>query len=46
MPTVPGSLQERAALRPIAARTDRFQGMLREAGELARMAEDLGFSSG
>jgi alkanesulfonate monooxygenase SsuD/methylene tetrahydromethanopterin reductase-like flavin-dependent oxidoreductase (luciferase family) len=44
MPTVPASLQQRAALRPIAARTDRFQAMLREASELARMAEDFGFS--
>ena len=42
-PTVPGSFDQRAALRPIAQRTDRFQAMLREATEIARVAEDLGF---
>src|SRR5207248_2873527 len=43
MPTVPASFEQRAALRPIAQRTDRFQAMIREAGEVARIAEDLGF---
>ena len=44
LPSIPCTLEERAALRPIAARTDRFQNMLREVGELAHIAEDLGFN--
>jgi alkanesulfonate monooxygenase SsuD/methylene tetrahydromethanopterin reductase-like flavin-dependent oxidoreductase (luciferase family) len=43
MPTVPASLEQRAALRPIAQRSDRFQQMIQQVGELARIAEDLGF---
>jgi alkanesulfonate monooxygenase SsuD/methylene tetrahydromethanopterin reductase-like flavin-dependent oxidoreductase (luciferase family) len=42
-PVVPGTPEERAALRPIAHRTDRVQQMLREMVELARLAEQGGF---
>ncbi|MET0885954.1 MAG: LLM class flavin-dependent oxidoreductase [Mycetocola sp.] len=43
LPSIPATLEERRALRPIAARTDRFQMMLDQYVELAKMAEDLGF---
>jgi alkanesulfonate monooxygenase SsuD/methylene tetrahydromethanopterin reductase-like flavin-dependent oxidoreductase (luciferase family) len=42
LPTVPGTLEERKRLRPIAAHNDRWQAMLKEIVEFARMAEDLG----
>ncbi len=46
LPTVPAaSLEERKALRPISARTERFQMMIDEVTELAQMAEDLGFDA-
>jgi len=43
LPSIPCTLEERARLRPIAARSDRFQRMLWEVGELSRIAEDLGY---
>jgi alkanesulfonate monooxygenase SsuD/methylene tetrahydromethanopterin reductase-like flavin-dependent oxidoreductase (luciferase family) len=43
LPTIPGTFEERERLRPISSRTERFQQMLDEFIELARMAEDLGF---
>ncbi|MET0378400.1 MAG: LLM class flavin-dependent oxidoreductase [Spongiibacteraceae bacterium] len=43
LPSIPCTLEERESLRPIAARTDRYQQMLDEVGELARIAEDVGF---
>ncbi|MGD9602277.1 MAG: LLM class flavin-dependent oxidoreductase [Gammaproteobacteria bacterium] len=42
-PAIPATLDEREKLRPIAARTDKFQQMLDEIVELSQMAEDLGF---
>jgi alkanesulfonate monooxygenase SsuD/methylene tetrahydromethanopterin reductase-like flavin-dependent oxidoreductase (luciferase family) len=42
LPTVPGTLEERERLRPIAAHNERWQMMLKEIVEFARMAEDLG----
>ena len=42
LPTVPGTLEERERLRPIAAHNDRWQMMLKQIVEFARMAEDLG----
>ena len=44
-PAIPASMEEREALRPIAARNDRFQQMLDEIVELSQMAEDLGFTA-
>ncbi|HEY2108106.1 MAG TPA: LLM class flavin-dependent oxidoreductase, partial [Candidatus Binataceae bacterium] len=43
LPVVPGTKEERRRLRPIAANTDRFQSMLEQTTELARVADDLGF---
>jgi len=45
LPSLPASLAERKALRPIAHHTERWQKMFEEIGEIARMAEDLGFSA-
>jgi len=44
-PAIPATMDDREKLRPIAARTDRFQQMLDEIVELSQMAEDLGFSA-
>ena len=44
-PGIPATMEEREALRPIAARNDRFQAMLDEVVELSRFAEDLGFAA-
>lgn len=44
-PAIPATMDERERLRPISARTDRFQQMLEEVVELSQMAEDLGFSA-
>jgi alkanesulfonate monooxygenase SsuD/methylene tetrahydromethanopterin reductase-like flavin-dependent oxidoreductase (luciferase family) len=43
-PVVPATPEERERLRPIAHRTERIQMMLAEMVELARIAEDAGFS--
>lgn len=45
LPTIPATLEERRALRPIANRTDRWQRMIDEVVELARLAEDVGFDA-
>ena len=42
LPTIPATMEERERLRPIAARNDRWQKMIDEVVEFARMAEDLG----
>jgi alkanesulfonate monooxygenase SsuD/methylene tetrahydromethanopterin reductase-like flavin-dependent oxidoreductase (luciferase family) len=42
LPTIPGTLEERKRLRPIAAHNERWQMMIKEIVEFARMAEDLG----
>jgi alkanesulfonate monooxygenase SsuD/methylene tetrahydromethanopterin reductase-like flavin-dependent oxidoreductase (luciferase family) len=44
-PTIPATSDERAALRPIAQKTHKFQQMLNEIREIARVAEDLGFDT-
>ena len=44
-PAIPATMDEREQLRPIAARTDRFQRMLEEIVELSQQAEALGFSA-
>src|SRR5271154_5062372 len=43
LPAIPGTPDERRRERPIAARTERWQQMLKEILECSRMAEDLGF---
>ena len=42
LPSVPGTLEDRARLRPIARNRDRDQQMLHERS-LASMADDAGF---
>lgn len=43
LPSVPGTLEDRARLRPIARNRDRYQQMLHEVRSLASMADDAGF---
>lgn len=45
LPVLPASEDERERLRPIGHRTEKWQQMLEETIELARMAEDLGFEA-
>ncbi|HXZ88922.1 MAG TPA: LLM class flavin-dependent oxidoreductase [Candidatus Binataceae bacterium] len=45
LPTIPATLEERRALRPIANHTERWQRMIGEVVEVAQMAEDLGFDA-
>ncbi|HVN90646.1 MAG TPA: LLM class flavin-dependent oxidoreductase [Candidatus Binataceae bacterium] len=42
-PVIPGTMEEREKLRPIAHRTDRTQQMLDEMVEMAELAEATGF---
>jgi len=44
-PSIPATPEERRVLRPIAQRTHKFQQMLNEAREIARVCEDLGFDT-
>ena len=43
LPSIPATREERRSERPVSANTDRFQQMLGEVVELARMAEGYGF---
>lgn len=43
LPALPGSPQERDALRPIGHRTEKWQQMIREVTYLSQMCEDYGF---
>lgn len=43
LPTVPGTLEERRALRPIGRNNERYQQMLDELRQLAVLAEEAGF---
>jgi hypothetical protein len=45
LPTVPGTYEERRALRPIGRRNDRYQQMLQELRDIAVLAEELGFDA-
>jgi hypothetical protein len=45
LPTLPATLQERRALRPIANHTERWQRMLDRVVELTQVAEDAGFDA-
>jgi alkanesulfonate monooxygenase SsuD/methylene tetrahydromethanopterin reductase-like flavin-dependent oxidoreductase (luciferase family) len=44
-PAIPASMDEREKLRPISARTDKFQQMLEEIVELSQLAEEVGFQA-
>ena len=43
LPTVPGTLEDRAKLRPIGRNNERYQQMLDELRKLAVLADDAGF---
>jgi alkanesulfonate monooxygenase SsuD/methylene tetrahydromethanopterin reductase-like flavin-dependent oxidoreductase (luciferase family) len=43
LPTLPATLAERKAQRPIAMQPERWQRMIDEVVELAQLAEDVGF---
>jgi alkanesulfonate monooxygenase SsuD/methylene tetrahydromethanopterin reductase-like flavin-dependent oxidoreductase (luciferase family) len=43
LPSLPATLEERRALRPIANHTERWQRMIEEVVEVARLLEDVGF---
>jgi alkanesulfonate monooxygenase SsuD/methylene tetrahydromethanopterin reductase-like flavin-dependent oxidoreductase (luciferase family) len=43
LPTIPATMEERRALRPIGRNTERFQMMLEELRELVVMADQAGF---
>jgi alkanesulfonate monooxygenase SsuD/methylene tetrahydromethanopterin reductase-like flavin-dependent oxidoreductase (luciferase family) len=43
LPTVPGTLEERRALRPIGRNNERYQQMLDELRQLVVLAEEAGF---
>ena len=43
LPTVPGTLAEREALRPIGRNNERYQQMLEEVRQLAVLADEAGF---
>ncbi len=42
LPTIPATLQERAELRPIARKRDRYQRMLQEVRDIAVLADEIG----
>ncbi|WP_019874279.1 LLM class flavin-dependent oxidoreductase [Sporichthya polymorpha] len=45
MPTIPATLKERKALRPIGRNTERYQMMLEEVREIAVLADELGYDA-
>jgi alkanesulfonate monooxygenase SsuD/methylene tetrahydromethanopterin reductase-like flavin-dependent oxidoreductase (luciferase family) len=45
LPTLPATFEERRKLRPIASHPERWQQMIEEVTELARLAEDVGFDA-
>ena len=45
LPTLPATLEERRALRPIANHPERWQQMIDEVVELSQVAEDVGFDA-
>jgi alkanesulfonate monooxygenase SsuD/methylene tetrahydromethanopterin reductase-like flavin-dependent oxidoreductase (luciferase family) len=45
MPTIPATLKERKALRPIGRNTERYQQMLEELRTIAVLADDLGYDA-
>jgi len=45
LPTLPATLEERKALRPIASHPERWQQMIKEVVEIAQLAEEVGFEA-
>jgi len=45
LPSIPGTMEERKKLRPIANHTARWQELFEEVSELAQLAEELGFDA-
>src|SRR5262245_37396295 len=45
LPTLPATMDERQALRPIAMQPERWQRMIEEVVEISQFAEDLGFAA-
>ena len=45
LPSLPARLEERKALRPIASHPEKWQHMIEEVVEVARVAEDVGFDA-
>lgn len=45
LPTIPATFEERGKLRPIGRNNDKYQDLLKEVRDIARMAEDLGFDA-
>ena len=45
LPTVPGTLEERASLRPIGRNNEHYQRMLEEIRQIAIMADEMGIDA-
>jgi alkanesulfonate monooxygenase SsuD/methylene tetrahydromethanopterin reductase-like flavin-dependent oxidoreductase (luciferase family) len=45
MPTIPATIEERRALRPIGRNTERYQMMLDELRAIATLADELGYDA-
>ena len=45
LPTVPGTLEERAQLRPIGRNNERYQLMLEEVRQIAILADEMGIDA-
>src|SRR6266700_8266772 len=45
LPSLPATLEERKGLRPIAGHPERWQQMIKEVVEVAKLAEDVGFDA-
>jgi hypothetical protein len=45
LPTIPATMEERKALRPIAHRPERWQQMIEEVVEISQFAEEVGFEA-
>ena len=45
LPTIPATMDERRALRPIAMQPERWQRMIDEVVEIAQLAEEVGFDA-
>ena len=45
LPTIPGTLEDRAALRPIGRNNERYQQMLDELRKIAVLADDMGIDA-
>ncbi len=45
LPTIPGTLEERSALRPIGRNNDRYQQMIEEVRQIALLADEMGIDA-